>query len=85
MNLRILLDENVPPPAREFLLARKPSWVVQHVYDVGLQGATDEIVFQWAQRDGSVVITFDEDFADARMYPAGRMLVLCACGFGQRR
>jgi hypothetical protein len=26
---------------------------------------------RWAQRDGSIVITFDEDFADARMYPAG--------------
>ena len=24
-----------------------------------------------AQRDGSIVVTFDEDFADARMYPVG--------------
>jgi predicted nuclease of predicted toxin-antitoxin system len=38
---------------------------------VGLQGATDDTIFRWAQSDLSIVITFDEDFADARMYPAG--------------
>jgi hypothetical protein len=26
--------------------------------------------FAWAQTHGYVIITFDEDFADARMYPA---------------
>jgi predicted nuclease of predicted toxin-antitoxin system len=44
---------------------------VRHVSDVGLEGATDDTIFNWAQRDGSIVITFDEDFADARMYPVG--------------
>jgi predicted nuclease of predicted toxin-antitoxin system len=38
---------------------------------VGLHGATDDTIFRWAQKDGAVVITFDEDFADARMYPIG--------------
>jgi len=50
---------------------RKPHWEVRHVNDVGLQGATDDTIFQWAQADLSIVITFDEDFADARMFPAG--------------
>ncbi len=45
--------------------------MVQHVNDVGLQGAADQIIFHWAQSNDSIVITFDEDFADARMYPAG--------------
>jgi predicted nuclease of predicted toxin-antitoxin system len=45
--------------------------VVRHVKEVGLQGASDDVIFQWAQRNLSIVITFDEDFADARMYPAG--------------
>ncbi len=26
---------------------------------------------EWAQADSSIVITFDEDFADARMFPVG--------------
>jgi predicted nuclease of predicted toxin-antitoxin system len=49
----------------------KPDWEVRHVDDVVLHGATDGAIFQWAQTDVSIVITFDEDFADARMYPAG--------------
>ena len=50
---------------------RKPHWEVRHVSDVGLQGATDDTIFQWAQRELTIVITFDEDFADTRMFPAG--------------
>jgi predicted nuclease of predicted toxin-antitoxin system len=50
---------------------RKPNWEVRHVNDVGLQGAADDAIFHWAQNDLSIVITLDEDFADARMYPAG--------------
>jgi predicted nuclease of predicted toxin-antitoxin system len=69
--IRILFDQNIPPSVCEFVRKRKPYWEVQHVNDVGLQGAADETIFNWAQNDVSIVITFDEDFADARMYPAG--------------
>lgn len=31
----------------------------------------DATIFQWAQQHNAIVITFDEDFADTRMYPAG--------------
>ena len=71
MSLSILLDENVAPEVAPFLLERRPAWRVVHVRDVGLRGASDHAIFEWAQREGAVVITFDEDFADARMYPAG--------------
>ena len=71
MTLRILLDENVPPQVGHFIQFHRPDWAVRHVGDVGLRGATDEQIFRWAQVDNSLVITFDEDFADARMYPAG--------------
>lgn len=71
MILRILLDQNIPPLVCDFVRGRKPSWEVRHVNDVGLRGATDDAIFRWAQIEGSVVITFDEDFADARMYPTG--------------
>jgi predicted nuclease of predicted toxin-antitoxin system len=69
--LRILFDQNIPSSVCEFVRKRKPHWEVRHVNDVGLQGATDDAIFHWAQNDLSIVITFDEDFADARMYPAG--------------
>ena len=71
MTLRILFDQNIPPVVCDFVPKRKPHWEVRHVNDVRLQGATDDAIFQWAQSNLSIVITFDEDFADARMYPAG--------------
>ena len=39
--------------------------------DLGLKGAPDHVIFARAQLERAIVITFDEDFADARMYPAG--------------
>jgi len=42
-----------------------------HVSDVGLNGALDEVIFRWAQAQPAIVLTFDGDFADARMYPIG--------------
>jgi predicted nuclease of predicted toxin-antitoxin system len=66
-----LLDQNVPPRVAEFLRSRRPEWVVLHVNDVGLRGASDDTIFRWAQAQRAIVITFDEDFADARMYPTG--------------
>lgn len=61
MSLRILLDQNVP----------RSDWVVRHVADVDLWGASDSTILDWARADTSIVITFDEDFADARMFPVG--------------
>ncbi len=36
-----------------------------------MSGSSDQLIFEWAQRHGAIVITFDEDFADTRMYPVG--------------
>jgi len=71
LTLSALLDENIPPEVANFVRRQKPMWTVRHVCDVGLRGATDDEIFRWAQANASIVITFDEDFADARMYPAG--------------
>ena len=71
MSLHVLLDQNIPPSVCAFLRARRPAWTVRHVGDVGLRGAPDEQIFRWAQAHEAIVVTFDEDFADARMYPAG--------------
>lgn len=71
MSLRVLFDQNVPRILCDFVRNKRPGWVVRHVADVGLWGATDATILEWAQQDRSIVITFDEDFADARMYPVG--------------
>lgn len=71
MSLSVILDENIPPSIADFLHSRRPQWEVVHVRDIGLRGSSDATIFEWAQRHGAIVITFDEDFADTRMYPAG--------------
>jgi predicted nuclease of predicted toxin-antitoxin system len=71
MSLRVLFDQNVPYPSSVFLRERCPGWLVRHVADVGLWGATDAQILSWAPADQSIVIGFDEDFADARMFPVG--------------
>ena len=66
----VLLDQNIPKPIASWLLQLKPSWTVYHTNDVDLSGKTDEEVFAWAQRNGALVISFDEDFADGRSFSA---------------
>ena len=71
MNLAVILDENIPPSIADFLRLKRREWNVRHVRDVGLRGSSDATIFQWAQRHEAIVITFDEDFADTRMFPTG--------------
>ena len=44
---------------------------MRHFGDVGLWGAADSTILLWAWEDHSIIVTFDEDFADARMFPIG--------------
>lgn len=71
MSLSVVLDENIPPAIVNYLSRKRPDWTVRHVREIGLRGAPDRAVFDWAQENKAIVITFDEDFADARMFPAG--------------
>lgn len=70
-SLRVLLDQNVPRQISGWLLSRRPDWEVFHAADVGLSNRPDAEVFAWAQDHHAVVVTFDEDFADTRMFPLG--------------
>lgn len=71
MKLSVVLDQNVPQAIRQHLQARRTEWTVWHVRELGLSGASDQTIFEWAQAHSAIVVTFDEDFADARMYPVG--------------
>jgi predicted nuclease of predicted toxin-antitoxin system len=59
VTLSVILDQNVPPAISGYLKLQR------------LNGATDQVIFGWAQQQDAIVITFDEDFADTRMYPIG--------------
>jgi predicted nuclease of predicted toxin-antitoxin system len=69
--LRILLDQNVPHAVAEWLTGARAGWTVEHVSDLGMDGMSDRQVFDRAQQSGAIVITFDEDFADRRLFPVG--------------
>ncbi len=49
----------------------RPHWKVIHVNHVGLAGKPDSEVYSWACVNQAIIVTFDEDFADARFYPLG--------------
>lgn len=69
--LSVLLDQNVPRAVADWLAELKPSWEVQHTSEVGLDGEPDRKVFEWAQEHDCIIVTFDEDFADQRVFPVG--------------
>lgn len=70
--LNILMDQNVPVAAAQWLRAQRPGWMVRHVNELGFARRDDAFLFQWAQHEAAILITYDEDFADARYYPLGR-------------
>lgn len=69
--LRILLDQNIPQAISRWLKAKLPGWQIQHVNELGFQGRPDEFLYLWAQDNGAIIVTYDEDFADSRFYPLG--------------
>lgn len=64
--LRILLDQNVPVLVADWLRGQRPNWQVDHVNELGFAGKADDFLYRWAQDHRSIIITFDEHFADAR-------------------
>jgi predicted nuclease of predicted toxin-antitoxin system len=69
--LHFFLDQNIPREIAVWLRAERPDWKVSHVMEAGLMGKPDADIFRWAQSNGAVIITYDEDFADARLFPLG--------------
>lgn len=67
----ILLDQNIPQECAAWLQRMRPAWTVSHVNLIGLAGRSDADVFRWAQARQAVIVTYDEDFADARTFPLG--------------
>ena len=67
----LLLDQNIPRPVKSWLEAKLTGYVVHHASDIGLGRAMDAVVFERAQKLKAEIITYDEDFADQRIFPVG--------------
>ncbi len=57
--LRLAADENFNNDIVRGLLRRKPSLDIMRVQDVGLSGADDPTVLEWAAQEGRVLLTHD--------------------------
>lgn len=62
--MRILADENIQEPTLRFL--RELGHDVLGVNEAGLKSASDTDIFQQAQQEQRVVLTYNCDFADIR-------------------
>jgi predicted nuclease of predicted toxin-antitoxin system len=69
--MRILLDQNIPVLVADWLRGQRPNWQVDHVNELGFAGKPDGFLYGWAQDHKSIIVTFDEHFADARFYGRG--------------
>ena len=67
----LLLDQNIPEAITRWLREKFPAWKVSHVKEINLDGRPDSEIFRWAQTHQAIVVTYDEDFADARSFPLG--------------
>ena len=67
--LKIKLDENLPVTLAARLTAR--GFDADTVRDEGLEGRTDEIVWQAAQQERRFLVTQDLDFSDTRKFRPG--------------
>ena len=57
--LRLLADENIKSQLIRGVLRRNPSVDIVRVQDVGLGGADDNAILEWAAQEGRVVLTYD--------------------------
>jgi predicted nuclease of predicted toxin-antitoxin system len=67
MAVRFKLDENLPRDA--VALLRDAGHDVQTVLEERLGGSADPMVLDVCRTEGRVLITFDLDFSDIRLYP----------------
>lgn len=66
---RFVVDEALPRSLADAM--RKSGHEVIHVRDIGMQGASDVAVYDYAQRQEAILVTPDLEFGDIRNFPPG--------------
>ena len=60
--MSLLFDQNISPRIVKHFLRDFPEAI--HVREVGLEDASDTLIFEFAKKNNLVVVTFDSDFGD---------------------
>ncbi len=58
--MRFLVDAQLPPALARFLEAAGHH--AEHVYDIGMDAASDRAIWNYALQNNAAIITKDEDF-----------------------
>jgi predicted nuclease of predicted toxin-antitoxin system len=67
---RFIVDEALPRSLADAIRAAGHEAV--HIREIGLQGSSDAVVFDYAQGQGAVLVTPDLEFGDIREFPPGQ-------------
>ena len=63
--MRLLFDQNISPKIVRQVSSNFPD--SKHVRHVGLEDASDTLIFDFAKSNGFSVVTFDADFVDLNL------------------
>lgn len=64
--MRFLVDAQLPPALSRYLAAEGHD--AGHVADIGLGGAKDQAIWEYAARVGALIVSKDEDFAQRTFF-----------------
>lgn len=60
--MSLLFDQNISPRILKYFLSVFPE--AKHVRQVGLEDASDALIFEFAKKNKFALVTFDSDFVD---------------------
>ena len=58
-----------PVRAAAWLRSQTSAPIVHHVLDSGFASYRDEDLYRWAEANKAIIVTYDEDLADRRLFP----------------
>jgi predicted nuclease of predicted toxin-antitoxin system len=76
--MRFLVDDQLPVALARWLAARGHD--ASHVFDIGLTGATDRVIWETVRRQGAVMVTKDADFINLQRQLPGPAIVWLTLG-----
>jgi predicted nuclease of predicted toxin-antitoxin system len=67
---KFIVDENMPRSTARLL--RELGYEVKDIRDYGLRGAEDEEIYEFAQKEEAVILTYDREFGNILRFPLGK-------------
>ncbi len=76
--MRFIVDDQLPVALARWLTAQGHE--AKHVYDIGLTGATDRVIWEIVRMQGAVMVTKDADFINLQRQLPGPAVVWLTLG-----